>query len=52
MGLAPTTSTTAMLALGDALAIALLDRRGFTAEDFQVLHPEASSARTCCGLAT
>jgi arabinose-5-phosphate isomerase len=39
MGLAPTTSTTAMLALGDALAIALLDRRGFTAEDFQVLHP-------------
>lgn len=39
MGLAPTTSTTAMLALGDALAIALLDRKGFTAEDFQVLHP-------------
>jgi arabinose-5-phosphate isomerase len=39
MGLAPTTSTTAMLAVGDALAIALLDRRGFTAEDFQVLHP-------------
>jgi arabinose-5-phosphate isomerase len=39
MGLAPTTSTTAMLAIGDALAIALLDRRGFTAEDFQVLHP-------------
>ncbi len=39
MGLAPTTSTTAMLAMGDALAIALLDRRGFTAEDFQVLHP-------------
>lgn len=39
MGLAPTTSTTAMLALGDALAIALLNRRGFTAEDFQVLHP-------------
>ena len=39
LGLAPTTSTTAMLALGDALAIALLERRGFTAEDFQVLHP-------------
>jgi len=39
MGLAPTTSSTAMLALGDAIAIALLDRRGFTAEDFQVLHP-------------
>jgi arabinose-5-phosphate isomerase len=39
MGLAPTTSTTATLALGDALAVALLERRGFTAEDFQVLHP-------------
>jgi arabinose-5-phosphate isomerase len=39
MGLVPTTSTTAMLAMGDALAVALLDRRGFTAEDFQVLHP-------------
>jgi arabinose-5-phosphate isomerase len=39
MGLAPTTSTTAMLALGDALAIALLERKGFTADDFQVLHP-------------
>jgi len=39
MGLAPTTSTTAMLALGDALAVALLERKGFSAEDFQVLHP-------------
>jgi arabinose-5-phosphate isomerase len=39
MGLAPTTSTTAMMALGDALAVALLGRRGFTREDFQVLHP-------------
>ena len=39
MGLAPTTSTTSMLALGDALAVALLERRGFTTEDFQVLHP-------------
>jgi len=39
MGLAPTTSTTLMLALGDALAVALLERRGFTADDFQVLHP-------------
>lgn len=39
MGLAPTTSTTAMLALGDAIAVALLERRGFTVEDFQVLHP-------------
>lgn len=39
MGLAPTTSTTMMLALGDALAVALLELRGFSADDFQVLHP-------------
>ncbi len=39
MGLAPTTSTTLMLALGDALAVALLARKGFTASDFRVLHP-------------
>ena len=34
LGLAPTTSTTASLVMGDALAIALLEARGFTAEDF------------------
>lgn len=39
MGLTPTTSTTAMLALGDALAVALLERRGFSARDFAVFHP-------------
>ena len=39
MGLAPTTSTTMTLALGDAIAIALLERRGFSAEDFQRFHP-------------
>ena len=39
MGLAPTTSTTMQLALGDALAVALLTRRGFTASDFSVNHP-------------
>ena len=39
MGLAPTTSTTMMLALGDALAIALLERRGFSAKEFRTLHP-------------
>jgi arabinose-5-phosphate isomerase len=39
LGLAPTASTTAALALGDALAMALLERRGFTVEDFAVLHP-------------
>lgn len=38
-GLAPTTSTLMQLALGDALAIALLDERGFTASDFRALHP-------------
>ncbi len=36
---APTTSTTMMLALGDAIAIALLERRGFGKEDFSILHP-------------
>lgn len=38
-GLAPTTSTTMQLALGDALAVALLERRGFTAEHFRLFHP-------------
>jgi arabinose-5-phosphate isomerase len=36
---APTTSTTLQMALGDALAVALLERRGFTAGDFRVFHP-------------
>ncbi|MEO1720175.1 MAG: KpsF/GutQ family sugar-phosphate isomerase [Pseudomonadota bacterium] len=40
--LAPTTSTTMQLALGDALAVALLERRGFTAHDFKVFHPGGS----------
>lgn len=39
MGLAPTTSTTMMLALGDALAVALLERKKFSPADFQVFHP-------------
>lgn len=39
LGLAPTTSTTMTLALGDALAVVLLERKGFTAADFQVFHP-------------
>src|SRR5215469_3903460 len=38
-GLAPTTSTLVQLALGDCLAIALLESRGFTAQDFKVFHP-------------
>ncbi len=39
LGLAPTTSTTLMMALGDALAVALLERRGFSADDYRQLHP-------------
>ena len=39
MGLAPTTSTTAMLALGDALAVAMLEKKGFSSDDFQIFHP-------------
>lgn len=41
-GLAPTTSTTMQLALGDCLAIALLEARGFTAQDFKLFHPGGS----------
>jgi arabinose-5-phosphate isomerase len=39
LGLAPTASTTALLAIGDALAVAMLDKRGFKAEDFALFHP-------------
>ena len=39
LGLAPTASTTAMLAMGDALAMALAERRGFTEDDYAALHP-------------
>ena len=39
VGLAPTTSTTATMALGDALAVALMERREFTAEHFRMFHP-------------
>ena len=45
MGLAPTTSTTMQLALGDALAVALMKRRGFTADDYRVLHPGGALGR-------
>jgi arabinose-5-phosphate isomerase len=44
-GLAPTTSTTMMLALGDALAVALLERQGFSATDFHALHPGGQLGR-------
>ena len=42
LGLAPTTSTTMMLGLGDALAVTLFERRGFSAEDYKALHPGGS----------
>lgn len=45
LGLAPTSSTTAALVMGDALAISLLERRGFTAEDFALSHPGGSLGR-------
>jgi arabinose-5-phosphate isomerase len=45
LGLAPTASTTAALALGDALAIALLDARGFSTEDFARAHPGGTLGR-------
>ncbi len=45
LGLAPTSSTTAQLVMGDALAIALLEARGFSAEDFAFSHPGGSLGR-------
>lgn len=45
LGLAPTASTTATLAMGDALAIALLEKRGFRKEDFASFHPGGSLGR-------
>ncbi len=45
LGLAPSTSTTAMLAMGDALALAVLERRGFSREEFAFFHPGGSLGR-------
>lgn len=45
LGLAPTSSTTVTLVMGDALAIALLESRGFTAEDFALSHPGGTLGR-------
>lgn len=45
LGLAPTSSTTASLVMGDALAIALLEKRGFTANDFALYHPGGALGR-------
>ena len=46
MGLAPTTSTTLMLVLGDALAIALMERRGFTSDQYRDLHPRGTLGKS------
>ena len=45
MGLAPTTSTTVMLALGDAISVALLERKGFSSDEFHLLHPGGKLGR-------
>jgi arabinose-5-phosphate isomerase len=45
MGLAPTTSTTVMMALGDALALTLLERKGFSPADFRLFHPGGTLGR-------
>ena len=49
LGLAPTASTTAMLALGDALAVALSEKRGFKEEDFANLHPGGKLGKSSPG---
>ncbi len=45
LGLAPTSSTTATLVMGDAIAVALLEARGFTADDFALSHPGGALGR-------
>ena len=54
LGLAPTSSTTAALVMGDALAVSLLEARGFTRDDFALSHPGGTLGKTVvtCGLAT
>ena len=48
LGLAPTSSTTATLAMGDAISIALLEARGFNENDFALSHPGGTLGRTLC----
>ena len=48
LGLAPTSSTTAVMALGDALAVVLLRARAFTPDDFALSHPAAWANACCC----
>ena len=50
IGLAPTTSTTMMLALGDALAVALMERRGFSADQYRDLHPNGALGKAAIAL--
>ena len=50
IGVAPTTSTTLTLALGDALAVALMERRGFSADQYRDLHPNGAIARASVAL--
>jgi arabinose-5-phosphate isomerase len=45
LGLAPTTSTAAAMAMGDALAMALMERKGFRVEDFASVHPAGMLAK-------
>jgi arabinose-5-phosphate isomerase len=52
LGLAPTASTTAMLALGDALAMALAEKKGFKEEDFANLHPGGKLGKRLARVAT
>lgn len=52
LGLAPTASTTTMLALGDALAVALADKKGFKEEDFANLHPGGKLGKKLAKVAT
>jgi arabinose-5-phosphate isomerase len=52
LGLAPTASTTAMLALGDALAVALAEKKGFREEDFASLHPGGKLGKKLARVAT
>jgi arabinose-5-phosphate isomerase len=52
LGLAPTASTTTMLALGDALAVALADKKGFKEEDFADLHPGGKLGKKLAKVAT
>ena len=48
--LAPTSSTTAQLVMGDALAVVLMKVRNFTADDFAKFHPVVLWANDCCGV--